>query len=99
MKKKSHFKSKYIMYLLILILIMSFAIPLTSWYMAAISAVISFISTILIVALWEGVCGKLAELESENKELERENKDLQDLCNKTYDDLTKEIDRLQKEAQ
>lgn len=30
-------------------------------------------------------------------ELESENKDLQDLCNKTYDDLTKEIDRLEKE--
>ena len=28
-------------------------------------------------------------------ELESENKSLQDLCNKTYDDLTKEIDRLE----
>lgn len=30
-------------------------------------------------------------------ELEIENKSLQDLCNKTYEDLTKEIDRLEKE--
>ena len=30
-------------------------------------------------------------------ELESENKSLQDLCNKTYEDLTKEIDRLEKE--
>lgn len=29
-------------------------------------------------------------------ELESENKSLQDLCNKTYEDLTKEIDRLEK---
>lgn len=28
-------------------------------------------------------------------ELESENKRLQDLCNKTYEDLTKEIDRLE----
>lgn len=28
-------------------------------------------------------------------ELESENKILQDLCNKTYEDLTKEIDRLE----
>ena len=28
-------------------------------------------------------------------ELESENKSLQDLCNKTYEDLTKEIDRLE----
>ena len=30
-------------------------------------------------------------------ELESENKSLQDLCNKTYENLTKEIDRLEKE--
>ena len=28
-------------------------------------------------------------------ELESDNKSLQDLCNKTYEDLTKEIDRLE----
>ena len=30
-------------------------------------------------------------------EVESENKSLQDLCNKTYENLTKEIDRLEKE--
>lgn len=70
MKKKPRLKGKYIMYVLIIILIMSFAVPLTSWYMAAISAVMCFIPTILIVALWEGVCGRLAELEIEIKRLE-----------------------------
>ena len=30
-------------------------------------------------------------------ELESENESLQDLCNKTYEDLTKEIDRLERE--
>ena len=37
------------------------------------------------------------QLKNRIAELEIENKSLQDLCNKTYEDLTKEIDRLEKE--
>ena len=37
------------------------------------------------------------QLKDRIAELEIENKSLQDLCNKTYEDLTKEIDRLEKE--
>ena len=47
---------------------------------------------------------KVGEVVQENQqlkdriaELESDNKSLQDLCNKTYEDLTKEIDRLEKE--
>ena len=70
MKKKPYFKGKYLMYVLIMALSISLAMPLTSWYMTAISAVMCFISTILIVALWEGVYGRLAELEIKIKSLE-----------------------------
>lgn len=38
---------------------------------------------------------KLADILTLINELESDNKSLQDLCNKTYEDLTKEIDRLE----
>lgn len=38
---------------------------------------------------------KYADILTLINELESENKSLQDLCNKTYEDLTKEIDRLE----
>lgn len=52
---------------------------------------------------WQKLCADEVELNTplkeRIKELKNENKSLQDLCNKTYEDLTKEIDRLENRVQ
>ena len=43
----------------------------------------------------ENECEAYLDILALINELESDNKSLQDLCNKTYEDLTKEIDRLE----